>query len=160
LLVRSRGSDLALMNADGSQRALLRPDLRNYISMSSCGARYLVFDSFENNKLRLLRIDPDGSNSTVLSEDTFSSDCSPDGSWVVFESRQNLYRVPIQGGAPVEVFAVANGGQGAISPDGKWIATGYQEMVPVPTLKLAVIPAAGGAPANVFVRPIGAGKMH
>jgi hypothetical protein len=47
-----------------------------------------------------------------------------------------------------------------ISPDGKWIATGYQEMVPVPTLKLAVIPAAGGAPANVFVRPIGAGKMY
>jgi eukaryotic-like serine/threonine-protein kinase len=33
LLVRSRGSDLALMNADGSQRALLRPNLRNYISM-------------------------------------------------------------------------------------------------------------------------------
>jgi serine/threonine protein kinase len=160
LLVRSRGSELTLMNVDGSQRALLRPDLRNYISMSSCGDSYLVFDSYENNRLRLLRTDPDGSNSTVLSEDTFSSDCSPDGTWVLFESGQNLYRVPVQGGTPVEVFAVANGGQGVISPDGKWIATGYQEMVPVPTLKLAVIPAAGGAPANVFVRPIGAGKMH
>jgi eukaryotic-like serine/threonine-protein kinase len=160
LLVRSRGSELSIMNFDGSERALLRPDLRNYISMSSCGDRYLVFDSYENNKLRLLRTDPDGSNSTVLSEDTFSSDCSPDGSWVVFASGQNLYGVPVQGGAPVEVFAVADGGQAVISPDGKWIACSYQELTPVPVLKLAVIPAAGGAPVTVFVRPIGAGKMH
>jgi Tol biopolymer transport system component len=54
LLVRSRGSDLVFMNADGSQRTLLRPNLRNYGSMSSCGDRYLVFDSFEANKGRLL----------------------------------------------------------------------------------------------------------
>jgi eukaryotic-like serine/threonine-protein kinase len=160
LLVRSRGSELSLMNFDGSQRAVLRPNLLNYISMSACGDRYLVFDSYENNKLRLLRTDLDGSNSTVLSEDAFNSECSPDGKWVVFETGQKLYRVPIEGGAPVEVFAVADGGQGVISPDGKWIATGYQEMVPVPTLKLAVFPAAGGAPVNVFVRPIGANRLH
>jgi Tol biopolymer transport system component len=30
----------------------------------------------------------------------------------------------------------------------------------VPVLKLAVIPAAGGAPVNVFVRPIGTDKLH
>jgi|HubBroStandDraft_1064217.scaffolds.fasta_scaffold05010_2 eukaryotic-like serine/threonine-protein kinase len=160
LLVRSRGSELYLMNFDGSQRALLRPNLLNYISMSACGDRYLVFDSYENNKLRLLRTDLDGSNSTVLSEDTFNSECSPDGKWVVFETGQKLDRVPIEGGAPVEVFAAADGGQGVISPDGKWIAAGYQEMVPLPTLKLAVIPATGGAPVNVFVRPIGAGRLH
>ena len=46
LLVRSRGSDLALMNPDGSERALLRPNLRNYLSMSSLrrslpGVRFL-----------------------------------------------------------------------------------------------------------------------
>jgi hypothetical protein len=79
---------------------------------------------------------------------------------VVFASGQNLYGVPVQGGAPVEVFAVADGGQAVISPDGKWIACSYQELTPVPVLKLAVIPAAGGAPVTVFVRPIGAGKMH
>ncbi len=160
LLVRSRGSELSLMNLDGSQRAQVRPGLLNYISMSACGDRYLVFDSYENNKLRLLRTDLDGSNSTVLSEDTFSSECSPDGKWVLFATGQKLYRVPIEGGAPVEVFAATDGGQGVISPDGKWIASGYQEMVPVPTLKLAVIPATGGAPVNVFVRPIGARRLH
>src|ERR1700686_2766983 len=53
LLVRSRGTDLALMNADGSQRTLLRPNLRNFISMSACGDRYLVFDSYEESKLHL-----------------------------------------------------------------------------------------------------------
>ncbi|HEY2459390.1 MAG TPA: protein kinase, partial [Candidatus Acidoferrum sp.] len=79
LMVRSRGSDLSLMNVDGGQRQLLRPGLRNYISMSSCGDRYLVFDSYEENKLRLFRSDADGSNPTKLSDDTFNSDCSPDG---------------------------------------------------------------------------------
>src|SRR5271168_380175 len=127
LLVRSRGSDLALMNDDGSQRALLRPNLLNYISMSACGDRYLLFDSFEENKLRLLRTDVDGSNTVKLSDDVFASNCSADGKWVFFDSAHKLYRVPIEGGAPVEIFSSANGISGVtISPDGKWIACGYQ----------------------------------
>jgi Tol biopolymer transport system component len=160
LLIRSRGSDLALMNADGSQRALLRPNLRNYISMSACGDRYLVFDSFEENKLRLLRTDVDGGNTVKLTDDVFNSDCSADGKWVLFDSAHKLYRVPIEGGTPVEIFTSPNGITGVISPDAKWIACGYQEQVPVPSSKIAVIPAAGGAPLNVFVRPIGANKLH
>ncbi len=161
LLVRSRGSDLALMNADGSQRALLRPNLRNFLSMSACGDRYLVFDSFEENKLRLLRTDVDGSNTIKLTDDVFNSNCSPDGKWVLFDSARKLYRVPIDGGAPLEIFSSPNGISSAvISPDGKWIAFGYQELLPAPTFKLAVLPSDGGAPANVFVRPIGAQKLQ
>ena len=160
LLVRSRGSDLQLMNADGSQRTLLRPNLRNYISMSSCGDRYLVFDSDEENKLILLRTDVDGGNTLKLSDGTFNSECSPDGKWVLFDFSRKLYRVPIEGGTPVEVFNAANGVTGVISPDGKWIACAYQELAPVPVLKLAVIPADGGAPVNVFVRPFGATRLH
>jgi serine/threonine protein kinase len=160
LLVRSRGSDLFLMNVDGSQRQLLRPGLRNFISMSSCGDRYLVFDSYEDNKLRLLRTDLDGSNTTRLSDDTFNSGCSPDGKWVLFDSSHKLYRLPIEGGAPVELYTAGNGVTGAISPDGKWIACAYQESGPVPASKLAVIPAEGGAPTGVFVRPIGASKLQ
>jgi len=160
LLVRSRGSDLQLMNADGSQRVLLRPNLRNYVSMSSCGDRYLVFDSFEENKFSLLRTDVDGGNTLKLAEGAFNSECSPDGKWVLFYSSRKLYRISIDGGTPVEVFDAPNGGGSAISPDGKWIACTYQELTPVPVLKLAVIPAAGGAPVNVFVRPIGTDKLH
>jgi len=160
LLVRSRGSDLAVMNADGSQRTLVRPNVRNYISMSACGDRYLVFDSYEDNKLRLLRTDVDGSNTLKLSDDVFNSDCSPDGKWVLFDSAHKLFRVPIEGGAPVEIFKSPNGLNGVISPDGKWIALGYQELTPAPVAKLAMIPAAGGAPVNVFVRPIGANTLR
>jgi serine/threonine protein kinase len=161
LLVRSRGSDLALMNNDGSQRALLRPNLLNYMSMSACGDRYLVFDSYEENKLRLLRTDADGSNTLKLHDDVFNSNCSPDGNWVLFDSAHKLYRVPIDGGTPLELFSSPNGiSTVVISPDGKWIACGYQELLPAPTSKLAVIPAEGGAPVNVFVRPIGGQKLH
>jgi eukaryotic-like serine/threonine-protein kinase len=161
LLVRSHGSELALMNADGSQRALLRPNLRNYLSMSACADRYLLFDSFEENKLRLLRTDVDGSNTVKLTDDVFNSNCSPDGTWVLFDSGQKLYRVPIEGGTPIEIFSSPNGVNGVtISPDGKWIAYGYQEFLPAPTAKLAVISADGGTPVNVFVRPIGASKLH
>jgi serine/threonine protein kinase/Tol biopolymer transport system component len=160
LLVRSRGSDLQLMNADGSQRSLVRPNLRNYISMSSCGDRYLVFDSYEQNKLRLLRTDVDGGNTVILSEDVFNSECSPDGTWVLFNSAHKLYRVPIEGGTPVELFASESGTSGVVSPDGKWIACSYQEQSPVPTSKIALLSAAGGAPVNTFVRPIGASKLR
>jgi serine/threonine protein kinase len=156
LLVRSRGSDLTLVNADGSQRAQLRPDLRNYNAMSSCGDRYLVFDSYQENKQVLLRTDADGSNSIRLSEDTANSDCSPDGTWVLFTSGSKLYRVPVEGGTPAEVFSTQQGVTGRISPDGKWVACAYQDAGPVPVPKVAVIPAQGGAPVNVFGRPIGA----
>ncbi len=160
LLVRSRGSDLFLMNPDGSQRDQPRPGLRNYISMSSCGDRYLVFDSYEDNKLRLMRTDADGSNPTKLSDDTFNSECSPDGKWVLFNSAHKLYRIPIEGGTPVELYTSTNGVTGAISPDGKWVACSYQEMSPTPSAKIAVIPAEGGAATATFVRPIGAARLH
>jgi eukaryotic-like serine/threonine-protein kinase len=160
LLVRSRATDLVLMNADGSQRTLLRPNLRNFISMSNCGDRYLVFDSFEENKLRLLRTDADGSNPVKLSEDVLGSDCSPDGRWVLYASGQKLYRLPIEGGAPTEVVNLPLGGSGVCSPDGKWIAYEFQEGSPVPMPKIEVIPAVGGAPVNVFTRPSGTLGFH
>jgi Tol biopolymer transport system component len=160
LLVRSRGSDLFLMNADGSQRDQPRPGLRNYISMSGCGDRYLVFDSYENNKLRLMRSDADGSNPTLLNDGVFNSECSSDGKWVLFDSEHNLYRIPIEGGAPVKLYTASNGVTGAISPDGKWVACAYQELSPAPAAKIAIIPAEGGAATATFVRPIGAARMR
>jgi Tol biopolymer transport system component/predicted Ser/Thr protein kinase len=156
LLVRSRGSDLVLMNADGSQRALLRPNLRNIFSMSSCGDRYLLFDSYEENKVRLWRTDADGSNPVRLSDGVMFSDCSTDGKWVLYDSQYRLYRLPIEGGTPTEVASSPFGIGGVISPDGQWIAYSYQEGSPVHLPKLAVIPAAGGAPLNVFGQPSGA----
>ncbi|MFI5059434.1 MAG: protein kinase [Candidatus Acidiferrales bacterium] len=160
LLVRSRGSELLLMNSDGSQRTVLRPNLRNFNSMSICGDRYLVFDSFEENKPRLLRTDADGSNPARLSEDVNNSDCSPDGKWVLYSSEHDLYRIPIEGGAPTELATTPYGAYGVISPDGKWIAYGYQEGNPVPVPKVAVLSAAGGSPLHVFALPSGTNGLH
>jgi Tol biopolymer transport system component len=162
LLVRSRGSDVALMNEDGSQRTIVRPDLRNFNSMSSCADRYLVFNSYEQNKLRLLRTDADGANPLVLSENSNGSECSPDGQWVLYTSEHTLYRLPIQGGTPTEVATSPLGIFGTISPDGKWIAYGFNEAgpVPVPVPKIAVIPSTGGNPVQVFGRPSGTGGLR
>ncbi|MGB8836436.1 MAG: protein kinase, partial [Candidatus Acidiferrales bacterium] len=160
LLVRSRGSDLSLMNADGTQRELVHPGLLNYISGSTCGDRYLVFDSYEDNHLRLMRTDVDGANYTKLSDDVVNSACSPDGKWLLFTTQNAAYRMPIEGGAPVVVFQSPQGVQAAISPDGKWIACAYQEAGAVPAPRLVVIPAEGGAATSTFVRPIGAGGLH
>ena len=157
LLVRSRGSDLFLMNADGSQRTLLRPDIFNYNSMSSCGERYLVFDSYEENKRGLLRTDADGSNPLKLTEDVLTSDCSPDGNWVLYVSRHKLYRLSIEGGTPLEVASAPHGILfGRISPDGQWIAYVYHEDSPTAPDKTAIIPASGGSPLHVFGWPFGA----
>ena len=160
LLVRSRSTDLVLMNADGSERALLLPNLLNYISMSACGDRYLVFDSYQENGLRLIRTDIDGSNPVKLSDQVLNSDCSPDGKWILFSTDKKLYRVPVEGGTPREIFSSALGVSGYISPDGKWIACEYQEPGPVPTPKLAVISAEGGTPIHVFARPSGAASFR
>jgi eukaryotic-like serine/threonine-protein kinase len=160
ILVRSRWSDLEVMNPDGSLRGFLRQGLRNYNSMSACGDRYLVFDSYEENKLRLLRTDADGSNPVTLNDDAPNSDCSSDGKWLVFSSANKLYRLPVEGSTPAEIFSSPSGLSGVISPDGKWVAVSYQEAGQIPNLKLAVIPAEGGAPVRVFTRPFGSTKLH
>lgn len=144
LLVR-RGSDIEMMNEDGSQRTQLRPGLRNFLSMSSCGNRFLVFDSSQGNKTQLMRTDVDGSNPLVLSEETISSECSQDGKWVLYVTLHKLYRVSIEGGTPVQLTESTMGIFGAISPDGQWIAYGFQEPGVPPVPKLAVMPATGGA---------------
>jgi Tol biopolymer transport system component len=159
LLVRSRGSDLVLMNADGSQRTQLRPNVRNYVSISSCGDRYLVFDSYEENRQRLWRTDADGSNPVRLSEEVVTSDCSPDGKWVLYNSRNKLYRLPIEGGTPAEISLRIDFYE-VISPDGQWIAYEYQEGSPMPLRKMEVIPAAGGSPLHVFGWPTGASGLR
>jgi Tol biopolymer transport system component len=119
-----------------------------------------VFDSHENNKFQLERTDADGSNPTILGENAFNSDCSPDGKWVMFSSENKIWRRPVDGGKPVQFFSANSAGMGVISPDGKWVAVTYQETAQVPTSKIAMIPAEGGSPAHEFRRPLGAGGLH
>ena len=45
VLATSANGDVWLMNADGSQAAVLIPDAHNTNSISSCGDRYVLYDS-------------------------------------------------------------------------------------------------------------------
>ncbi len=161
ILVRSRDSDVLLMNGDGSQRMLLMPEIRNYVSLSSCGDRYVVFDNDTGNKIELWRIDADGGNRAKLADDVTNSDCSPDGNWVLYSSGTKLFRMPVEGGTATEVVTASqSGAYGVISPDGKSIAYGYLEGSPVALSKIAVAPAAGGSPLHVFTMASGADKLR
>jgi Tol biopolymer transport system component len=143
------------MNPDGTQRAAPLLNIRNYGLMSSCGDRYMVFDSFAEDKNRLIRTDADGSNPFTLAESVYDGVCSPDGTWVLYSTSdlEHMYRIPIEGGAPKQVALSAMGIEGQISPDGKWILTSYQDAGPVPVRKFGVIPADGGENVHTFPHP-------
>jgi eukaryotic-like serine/threonine-protein kinase len=161
ILVRSRDSDVLLMNGDGSQRTPLLPEARNYVAMSTCADRYVVFDYDTGSKIELWRTDADGANPAKLSDDVINSDCSPDGKWVLFSSGTKLYRLPVEGGTPTEIPTVShNGAYGIISPDGQMIAYEYLESSPIGLSKIAVAPAAGGTPLHIFVEPAGANGLR
>jgi len=166
LLVRSRGYELDLINADGSQRTVVMPQARNYGAMASCGDRYIIFDSYNGATDELWRTDADGSNPTRLVDaDIGEEDCSADGKWLIYDTNTpagtKLYRMPLGGGAATEIAnGPGGGGNPAISPDGKFIAYRLQEGSPVPENKFVVIPIEGGARLHTFPLPSGAGSPH
>jgi serine/threonine protein kinase/Tol biopolymer transport system component len=158
LLLRSGNGDLWLTSPDGSQPTLAIPQAHNINSVSSCGDRYIVYDSYRDNTQQLWRADADGSNSVRLVDATRGSDCSPDGKWVFYVVERHLYRVPLEGGTPAEVLTAnpENGvGNARVSPDGTLVAVSYQEGSPVPVLKIGVAPASGGSLRFVGQVPIG-----
>lgn len=167
LLVRSRGSELDLINADGSQRTVVMPNARTYSTMSNCGDRYIIFDSYTGTKTELWRTDADGSNPTrLVPQDVGDEDCSPDGKWLVYTSNTlsegtKIYRMPVEGGTPTQIGSAAGGGGAArISPDGNFVAYDLQEGSPVPQLKFTIIPSSGGSPIQTFSRPTGSGALR
>jgi eukaryotic-like serine/threonine-protein kinase len=156
LLVRTHGTDLVLMNSDGSQNTPLLPYARNVGSTSSCGDRYVVFDSLPQSHIGVMRSDADGSNPTKLADDAVFPDCSRDGKWLLYANTlgTKFFRMPIEGGTPTEILAPHQNGDPMlkISPDGNWIAYLYEEARPAQE-QIAIIPATGGTPVHLFPLP-------
>ena len=160
LLVRSGNGKMQLIDSDGGQRIPIQPEFPNFISLSSCGDRYVVFDNHKESNIQLWRTDADGSNPVKLAEDVLDSDCSLDGKWVWYTSSQkDLYRIAIEGGLAKKVGHAFLGGAVAISPDGKWLAYGYEEGEPISQFKIAIIPADGGAPKLTLSPPRSASHL-
>ena len=167
LLVRSQGSELDLINADGSQRTVVMPDARTYSTMSNCGDRYIIFDSYTGTESELWRTEADGSNPTrLVQQDVGDEDCSPDGKWLVYTTNTlsegaKIYRMSVDGGTPTQIASAAGGGGGVhVSPDGKLVAYDLQEGSPIPQLKYGVISASGGSAPQTFLRPSGSSPPH
>ena len=146
------------MNPDGSERSVAVPQAHNVLSISSCGDRYLLFDSYRDGKVELWRADADGLNGIKQLDEVRYSDCSADGKWMFYVVNDKLYRMPPGDGPAVEIMTVP-GHSGAwrvkVSPDGTAVAFMYQEGSPVPVSKLGVVSAAGGPLRFASPVPIG-----
>jgi Tol biopolymer transport system component len=131
------------------------PQAHNLFSASSCGDRYIVFDSLRDGKQLLWRTDADGSNGMQLADEAGHSECSPDGKWIFYVSKRHLYRMSTEGGTPSQVMTTETSGNLDISRDGSLVAVLYQEGSPVPVLKIGVVPASGGDLRFVGLLPSG-----
>jgi eukaryotic-like serine/threonine-protein kinase len=159
ILATSTNGDIWLMNADGTQPAVLVPDANNTNSISPCGDRYVLYDIFRNGKLEIWRADADGSNGKKVVDvelQAGNSQCSPDGKWIFYSGKDSIFRMPVEGGDPVKLVTVPEGGNSLqVSPDGSQIAFGYQEGSPVPIPRIATVPVAGGPMHVVGQVPLG-----
>jgi Tol biopolymer transport system component len=124
--------DLWMIETNGTGQKQLTADVGNngHPSVSSDG-RYIVFISDRTGTDHVWRIDIEGSNPRQLTNGIgeLNPHCSPTGQWVVYNSRASnasLFKVPIDGGEPVQVIDKVSSGV-AVSPDGKWIATTHYE---------------------------------
>ncbi len=147
--------DLWLMSPDGGRPTLVAPQAHNIYSVTSCGDRYIVFDSIRDGKQALWRTDADGSNGMQLTDEVGSSTCSPDGKWVYYAAKRHLYRMSIEGGTPSQVMTAETGQGFRVSPDGNLVAVRYQEGRPVPVVKIGVVPASGGDLRFIGLLPSG-----
>lgn len=149
------------MNEDGSGREQLTDlgvrSTADHPSASPRGA-FITFEVwFGHDQANIWRMNSDGSAAKRLTgggQDSTSA-ISPDGSWVVFSSLRGdksiLMKVPADGG-PATVLTDYYSDKPAISPNGRWIACYYSAGRNQP-LSLAIVPFAGGAPAQTFALP-------
>jgi Tol biopolymer transport system component len=117
-----------IMNADGSGAMQLTGG--DYIAAdatTTSDGTYIAFTSIRLGKMGIWRMDIDGNNPRLLTNQTTADSpaCSPDGKWVFYrEGERMLYKVPIDGGESIRVFDKECVNP-AVSPDGKLVAFAY-----------------------------------
>ncbi|MDQ3013034.1 MAG: hypothetical protein M3X11_20290 [Acidobacteriota bacterium] len=141
-----------IMEADGkNRRQLTTAETVDFFPSVSADGRYIVFISERAGAPSIWRMDIDGSNPKQLVSIGSNWTATAAG-WVVYQERNSLWKVPIDGGEPVQlggntVELGGNMGWSAISPDGKLIACALA--MPLPA-KLAIVSIEGGSPLKVF----------
>jgi len=149
VLTVTRGHDIVSVTAAGVSHKLRTLSLQDAVAVSGCGdGRSIVFHSYADGRSNIWRMDADGSNPIKLTDtqDNIGPTCSPDGKWLVYSSRAEVNRLPIEGGTPTLLEKDNFGGSLRISPDGKMIT--YLGLVDSKTALEGrfVVPATGGPP--------------
>ena len=131
LLQRDSAFRVFTTAADGSARVRLLEGDKILWNLAACGREDLVvFDRLsENNAGNLWRLNTATGELKQLTsgKNDYGPSCTPDGKWVVYggssssDSVSHVFRVPIDGGTPVEL-AHGNVGPPSISPDGALVA--------------------------------------
>jgi Tol biopolymer transport system component len=162
IVYQNWNGELFAARADGSSQTLLTPNERNNYRPEVCGdGRFVVFQSYRDERMNVWRMDADGSNPTQLTNEGFAGlpTCSPDGKWVVYArlNDMSVWRVAIQGGTPTHVQIQNRSSPLALtSPDGKLLAyTAWGATISSPAV-LTVVPFDGGEPLYRFDLPAAA----
>ncbi len=154
------------IDADGSNQKQLTSNAgMNIHPAVSPDGRYIIFSSNRegtSNFFNIWRMDSNGSNPKQLTTGSKEFGCSvtPDGKWIVYSSlegglgRQTLWKVPIDGGDPVQLSS-KNTALPAVSPDGKQVACIYWEGQLDSPFGIGVIPIEGGPLTKFFKLPEG-----
>ena len=153
LLLRRQNGDMETLRSGGQPIPFL-PGFSNFISLTACADRYVVFNNHTSHAIELWRADADGSNPIKLAENVRHAECSPDGSWVLYFAN-GPHRIPVEGGPGTDLVQASGVefGSGSISPDGQWVAYWYVEHTPKTVSWLAVVPVTGGNPIHRFKLP-------
>ncbi|HKV80239.1 MAG TPA: winged helix-turn-helix domain-containing protein [Candidatus Sulfotelmatobacter sp.] len=162
ILSTSGDGEIWVANAGGNQQHAL-VGIQDAGWLTPCG-QVIVLASFGPGVVTLMRVAADGSNPTKLSDGSlWSPACSPDGRFVFYvnvDSPQKVWRVPVEGGKPVEIAVVLGddiSGRLSVSPDGQFLAYPYTRYSSSagPGWNLTIIPAAGGSAVKRFDVPVG-----
>jgi Tol biopolymer transport system component len=164
LVARGWDGELWNMNADGSERALLH-GLSNAATLAPCGP-FLLANSYRTAADELLRFDVEGTNIKVLAAgQSYAPVCSPDGKFIYYVAlspRQEIMRIPIDGGIPAKVADIAGDGlvgRLCLSPDGSLLAYSYDVYSSESATKIAIVSVDGNAPRKTLDAPYRTAKL-
>jgi len=155
--------DIWIMQQDGSAQRQLTSDPKtsiyttdNYASASRDG-RYILFTTDrETGNPHVWRMNSDGSDLKRLTNGPGEGvpKVTPDGRTVIYFdfTTQLLWKIPIEGGQPQQITD-KHSDRPFISPDGRFIACGYQAGPNAP-FEIAVISIEGKEPLKLFEVPL------